>query len=221
MPYLQEDWSVVEPDGRTERVPRGLWIPERDWVGWRLRGLDVPLAYRWREEQVRAAEEPYRLPRTLTLPEEQTHLRALGGDLGSVQRDGFFYANFVEQLKRSPTDETATDVIRTMESLDFASVRWPQSVGGPPPHCSPWPWRPVLNWLWTNLRKVGAIILKIADTLVGILIGGGLGVSAVTVSAGLTPQIGVEFSTELFNSRFWVPVREFLERSQEEIAGAL
>jgi hypothetical protein len=61
------------------------------------------------------------------------YLSVLGADLGSVQRDNFFYTNFVEQLKQSPDDATADKVVRTMEELGFASVKWPASVGGPPP----------------------------------------------------------------------------------------
>jgi hypothetical protein len=225
MPYLQESWAVVGAYGRTEVVPRGLWVPDRDWSGWQSRAADLPLAYRWREEDVRAGEEPYRLPRSadsLTDGQRDEYLRVLGADLGSVQRDNFFYANFVEQLKQSPEDATADKVVKTMEDLDFTSIRWPESIGGPPPHRSPLPWRGVLRWLIQLAAKAGKIILKIADFISGVLIGGGVGVSAVTISAGVpSPQIGIEVSTDLFNGRFWLPVRQFLDEVQAKFAEGL
>jgi hypothetical protein len=227
MPYLQADWTAIGADGHGERIPRGLWIPERDWDGWQLRGGNLRFGPRWREEGVGSAEDPYRFPspsdaQSLTDGDHEMYLNALGGDLGSVQRDSFFYTNFVEQLKQSPSDATADKVIRTMEELDFASVRWPETVGGPPSHHSPRPWDRVLKWLFGNMAKAGNIILKIADTVAGILIGGGLGVSAVTVSAGVpSPQIGIEVSTELFNGRFWGPIRKFLDEVQAKFVEGL
>ena len=225
MPYLQADWAVVTADGRTEAAPKGLWVPERDWKGWQSRGADLPLAYRWREEGIRPGEEPYRLPPladSLTDAERDKYLRVLGADLGSIQRDNFFYTNFIEQLKQSPDDATADKIVKTMEELDFTSVRWPESVGGPPPHQSPLPWGGVLRWLVRLTAKAGEIILKIADFVSGILIGGGVGVSAVTVSVGVpSPQIGIEVSTELFNGRFWLPVRQFLDEIQAKFAEGL
>src|SRR5215813_9040953 len=146
MPYLQADWSVVKADGHTQPAPKGLWVPERDWAGWQRREQDLPFAYRWREEAIRSGEEPYQFaalaapqPKSnpsLVLNDEQraNYLKVLGADLGSVQRDNFFYTNFVEKLKQSPNDATADDAIRTMEELDFASIKWPEVVGGPPPH---------------------------------------------------------------------------------------
>jgi hypothetical protein len=239
MPYLQADWRLVRADGQTEEAPKGLWVPERDWEGWQSRGRDLQFAYRWREEAIRPGEEQYRLPSQIVRPpstppgtpptdyldeaQRAMYLEVLGADLGGVQRDNFFYTNFVEKLKQSPNDATADSVIRTMEELDFASVKWPESVGGPPPHHSPWPWDRVLKWLISNMATVGKIILKIADFVVGVLIGGGLGVSAVTVSAGVpSPQIGIEVSTQLFNDdRFWLPVRKFLDEVQAKFAEGL
>jgi hypothetical protein len=224
MPYLQAEWNVVragpDPRPQTERVSKGVWVPERDWEGWRSRGETLPLSYRWREEEIRAGEEPYRLPpqpTPLTDDELKTYLTVAGEDLASVQRDNFFYTNFVEQLKQSPDDATADKVIRTMEELGFASATWPEAVGGPPPHHSPRPWIGVLKWLMGLMAKAGAIILRIADFISGVLIGGGLAVSAVSVSSGATgPQIGIEFSPDLFNGRFYKPIRQFLDKVFDE-----
>lgn len=225
MPYLQANWRAVRADGRTVPARKGLWVPERDWDGWRQRGRGLQFAYRWREEAIPSDEDPYRLPSpTPSLTEEQRarHLEVLGADLGSVQRDNFFYTNFVDQLKQSPNDATADNVIRTMEELDFASVKWPESVGGPPPHHSPRPWDGVLKWLIRNMAKVGNMILKIADVLAGFIVGE-LGVSAVTISAGVpTPQIGIEVSPQLFNEgQLWLLVRRFLDEVQAKFAEGL
>jgi hypothetical protein len=182
---------------------------------------EPPLSYRWREETVRSGEEPYgRTPHPARWADDnevERYLVGLGEDLASVQRDNFFYTNFVEELKQSPDDATADKVIRTMEELGFASVTWPEAVGGPPPHHSPRPWRSVLKWLIGLMAKASAFILKVADFISGVLIGGGLGVSAVTVSAGITgPKIGFEVSPDLFNGRFWLPIRQFLDRIYED-----
>jgi hypothetical protein len=220
MPYLLADWTVVRADGQVERVEKGQWIPERDWDGWWSRGETLPLSYRWREVTIRPGEEPYRLPpqpTPLTDDELEMYLVGLGEDLASVERDNFFYTNFVEQLKQSPDDATADKIIRTMEELGFSSVTWPVAVGGPPPHHSPRPWIGVLKWLMGLMAKAGAIILKIADFISGVLIGGGLGVSAVSVSSGVTgPEIGIEVSPDLYNGRFWLPIRQFLDKVYEK-----
>jgi hypothetical protein len=70
--------------------------------------------------------------------------------------------------------------------------------------------------------KAGEIILRIADFISGALIGGGLGVSAVAVSAGVTgPEIGMDISTDLLNGRFWLPIRRFLDKVYDEFAKEL
>jgi hypothetical protein len=226
MPYLDGNWTESRADGTTVEVAKaGVWVPERDREGWLVRADGLEFAYKWREKGIRPGEEPYRLPPTaslLTDADRARYLNVLGADLGSVRRDNFFYTNFLEQLKQSPNDNTADRVVATMRDLDFASFKWPETIGGPPPHQSPLPWRGVMKWLMGLIAKASAFVLKVADFISGVLIGGGLGVSAVAVSAGLTgPDIGIEVSADLFNGRFWLPVRQFLDNIYEEFAKGL
>jgi hypothetical protein len=217
MPYLDGDWTGVE-DGMTKTIaPAGLWIPEKGWEQWKGRGTDLPLREKWETKGIIPRSELDQLA-LLSDEDRRRYLDVLGKDLGSVQRDGFFYTNFTEQLKQSPDDATAEKIINTMEEIGFTSVKWHHSIGGPPPHESFRGWKRVLNWLIRNMAKAGQIILNIAEFLAGVL--SGLGIAAVTVAAAAPlPQVGIDIPTDLFNNRnVWTDIRQFLENAQVTFA---
>jgi hypothetical protein len=215
MPYLDADWNR-NVDGPPDIFQAHLWVPERDWEGWKHRGLGLSLRDMWERDRAVAPSELDHLS-SLSHENREAYLGVLGKDLGSIQRDCLYYMNWVEQLKQSHDDTTADKVVETMQEFGFISAEWPPDAGGPPLQASPRPWRGVLNWLMANLAKAGKIILKIADFLIGTLVGGP-GVSAVAVGA-FPPSLGVEISTDLFRDRpAWVAVHRFLENVQNEIA---
>ena len=109
----------------------------------------------------------------------------------------------------------------TLEQLGFTSVTWDHLIGGPPEHHSFRPWQSTLNWLISNIAKVGRIILKIADFVAGLLVGGKVGISAISVSAAIPPEITFEWPTGVLNDQYWPPVRRFLENVMDEFAKKL
>jgi hypothetical protein len=219
MPYLDADWErEPEPGYPPERVQAGVWVPERHWDEWKRRREGLSFGEVW----VRQGLIPRgQLGGLAWLSEEdrERHLIALGRDLGSVQRDGFFYGNFLEQLKRSPDDTTADKVVDTMIELGFTSPRWLPTIGGPPLGKSPRLWKDVLDWLLRNLAKVGKFILNAADVLVATLAEELRTLSAVAVGAVPLPSLGVEFSMELFQKESaWTAVHKCLENLHDEFA---
>jgi hypothetical protein len=219
MPYLDADWYwQPEPGYEPEKVHKGIWVPERHWNEWRGRREGLSLREVWIRQGLIPREQLEQLTR-LSEEDRERHLIALGRDLGSVQRDGFFYGNFLEQLKRSPDDTTADKVVDTMIELDFASPGWHPKIGGPPLGKSPRSWKGVLDWLLKNLAKVGKFILNAADVLVATLTEELRTLSAVAVGAVPLPSLGVEFSMELFQKESaWTAVHKYLDNLHEEFA---
>jgi hypothetical protein len=216
MPYLDAAW--IKPNEVTpEPIPKGLWVPERDWAGWKRRGEGLAHRAMWdRDREVTRAELQQLgslADDTLTL-----YLSVLGQDLGSVQRDSLFYLNSLEKLKLSQDTDTADTVVEAMEKLGFASAKWLPDAGGPPPKQSPRAVDRVLNWLLGLLAKVGKMILRIADVLVASLERYGVDV-AVNIGA-FPPSIGVDVSTTLFKQEvIWTAVHGFLTSAQDALAG--
>lgn len=213
MPYLDGNWMSDR-----DEIPAGMWIPETNWDRWSSRGRDRPLRQLWDREP-----EPYAAPdlwesefAKLRESEQDKYLEILGRDIGSVQRDGLFYSNFVERLKNSPSDSLADEIVNRMQTLGFVSAMWPYAVGGPPPHESPRPWKTVLDWLLKLLSKVGKFLLNaVAFTTVTLR---HLGLSAVAVSVGWPLSVSFEFPPDLFRDPpTWNRARMFLDNILTEM----
>ena len=223
MPFLDEAWDTVSWEWRGELepevVPAGLWVPERDWEGWKARGSGLSYREMWDRDRVVAREELEQLA-SMSDESREVYLKVLGQDLGSVQRDNLFYSNWMEQLKHSPNESTADAVVDAMTQLRFTSAAWEGKPGGPPPGQSPRPFDRTLNWLLGLLVKVGRMILKIADALVAML--SRQGVDFGVAIGAFPPSFGVEVSTTLFqNSSVWDSLHRFLESAQLELGRAI
>jgi hypothetical protein len=204
MPYLNENWTV---DG--EYLDKGIWIPERGWAHWKERDAHREFRRYWDQE---SASSENNLPTLSNLSNEarEGRLRVLGGDIGSVERDGLFYSNFVECLKNSPKDSVADEVVDRMQMLGFASAGWPPAVGGPPPHESPRPWGKVLDWLLGLLAKVGKFLLNVVTVATRTL--HDFGLSSVSVGIGWPLTVSFEFPKETVqDDRWWTNARVMLD----------
>jgi hypothetical protein len=131
----------------------------------------------------------------------------LGADIGSVQRDGYFYANFLEQLKLAApvsvgdaaADQVADDVVERMKTMGFTSANLPEQDGGPPERKSLRPWKEVMKWLLRQLRKVGQFLsnsIQAFAILAGNLVVEAANKISVAFSAGF-PLAVVGFEIEL------------------------
>ncbi len=218
MPYLDEEWHRRGGDEGDEDIPAGLWVPEKDWKGWKTRGIGLSYRDMWDRDRVVTRAELEKLA-SLSPGSRELYLSVLGQDLGSIQRDSLFYSNWIEQLKRSPNDATADAVFDAMDQLNFASVQREATTGGPPKSQSPRPFNKMLNWLLGLLVKVGKIILKVADALIAMMSEKGVDLS-VSIGA-FPPSFGVDVSTTLFkqeHSTAWDSLHRFLEQAQNELA---
>jgi hypothetical protein len=173
MPYRETQWPPAE-------FEVGDWVPETDLSGWvnrhsQLRdssgvrhdswvnqtGLTEP-DKRYLEQLAPLSSQP------LESNERLKHLLVLGADIGSVRRDGYFYANFLEQLKQAApisagdaaADEVADNVVERMKTMGFTSANLREPYGGPPDRKSLRPWKGVMKWLLGLIRKAGQFLLK-------------------------------------------------------------
>jgi hypothetical protein len=197
MPYLERRWPPAE-------FNEGDWVPEINPSRWaeRHRGLSYAS---WVKQggltdsdalDLQALKPPPISPGK-PLPQVQNdwlnHLMTLGADIGNVQRDGYFYANFLEQLKQAApvsvgdaaADQVADDVVERMRTMGFTSANLPEQLGGPPERKSLRPWRDVMKWLLGLLRKVGEFLAKSMQAF-------GLLVSSLAIEAA--NKISVAFS---------------------------
>src|SRR5437763_12436067 len=94
MPYLQEPWSP-------QRFRAGDWMPEMDVTGWESRHAGLEGDF-WVQEAGPTPEQVDQY-QSASLGDELKGklLVTLGADIGSAQRDAYFYANFLEQLKQA------------------------------------------------------------------------------------------------------------------------
>lgn len=199
MPYLEWRWPPV---GFNE----GDWVPEVDLPRWAERHRGLSYAF-WVKQGGLTDSDAQHL-KGLTPPKVEpgkpltplqgnndwlNHLMALGADIGNVQRDGYFYANFLEQLKQAApvsagdaaADQVADDVVERMRTMGFTSANLPEQLGGPPERKSLRPWKGVMKWLLRLLRKVGEFLAKSMQAF-------GLLVSSLAIEAA--NKISVAFS---------------------------
>jgi hypothetical protein len=137
VPYLEGRWTLPGAED-LELAPAGLWIPEIDREAWITRGEGLTGRMYWERAQPVSHAELSNF--TISSGDQQRYAEVIGRDAASIQRDGFFYSNFLEQLKHAMDDATADLVVTRMQDLGFESPKWPQAIGGPPPHESPHPW---------------------------------------------------------------------------------
>jgi hypothetical protein len=222
MPYLNQPWRPPE------EFPEGQWVPEIDQRGWLDRHRDLPHASWVRLDGLTDSDASY-LGTDLSDDERSRYLKALGADIGSAQRDGFFYANFLEQLKRAAplsagdadADNAAGEVVERMQAMGFASASLDEEHGGPPKGNSPRPWRAVMKWLGGLIRKVGQFLANAAHAfavLVRHLLVDVSSRAAIAFSASIPPAISFEIDLEYFtDSGKWKKFKEFIDAILEQM----
>jgi hypothetical protein len=207
MPYLNQRWPP-------EDFPEGDWVPEIDRPGWIARHSNLPHASWVKREGLTPDDVTHfrSLPSPSTSPqydERLKYLEALGADIGSVQRDGYFYGNFLEQLKQaapqsvgdSAADEAADTVVERMKAMGFTTANLPEHYGGPPERKSLRPWKAVMNWLSGLLHKVGRFLtnsIRAFAVLARGLFVGAVNQMSVSFSASIPPAIGFDIQLAYF-----------------------
>lgn len=208
MPYVEKPWPPAD-------FREGDWVPEIDPPRWADRHRSLPHASWVKQEGLTDSDAGYLknlTPPTPSSPGEPletnewlSYLTTLGADIGSVQRDGYFYANFLEQLKQAApvsvgdaaADEVADNVVERMKTMGFTSANLPEQYGGPPERKSLRPWKGVMKWLLRQLRKVGQFLansIQAFGTLAGSLVVEAVNKISVGFSAGFPlAVVGFEF----------------------------
>jgi hypothetical protein len=215
MTYLDRPWRPPE------EFPAGDWVPEmdhRDWLD-RHRGLGrVP----WVNRDGLSDADRQQLA-TLAPTVKAEYLRVLGGDIGSVQRDGFLYANFLEELKRhtpepdgdEDADKAADRVVERMKAMGLVSASLDEQDGGPPKHQSPRPWRAVMNWLSGLLQKVGRFLVNSIEAFTILakgLFGDAAEQASVSFSASIPPAVSFAVNAAFFtDTETWRHFKEFID----------
>lgn len=215
MTYLDRPWRPPE------EFPAGDWVPEMDHHDWldRHRSLGrVP----WVKRNGLSDGDRQHM-QSLAPTEKAEYLRVLGGDIGSVQRDGFLYANFLEEMKQSipgpggdeEANKAADKVIERMKAMGMVSASLDEQDGGPPKGQSPRPWRAVMNWLWKLLQKVGRFLLNSIESFVTLakgILGEAADQASVSFSASIPPAVSFEIDAAYFTSPdTWKKFKEFFD----------
>ena len=212
MPYLDQDHTF---SGDATPTRKGTWVPETNRQGWDQRGASLSLRDAWTHESgPTSLQTAYfdQLPANV----QQEHYKALARDMASAQRDGLFYFNALERLKNEPNDTVADEVIDRLKDLGFMSISLPEEAGGPPPGKSPRPFRGVLEWLIKQLAKVGKFLLTAAAFITNRLYD--LGLSAVAVSIGMSPQVSIEFAPHVLRDPpRWSKAKEVFDNFFDEL----
>jgi hypothetical protein len=210
MSYLEKRWPPAQ-------FSEGDWVPEIGLSRWTDRHSNLPHASWTKQTGLTNDDADYLKSLTPPAPSPSgeplqsnvwlDYLEALGADIGSVQRDGYFYANFLEQLKQAApvsvgdaaADEVADNVVERMKTMGFTSADLPEQYGGPPERKSLRPWRDVMKWLLRQLRKVGQFLtnsMQAFGELVGNLVVEAANKISVAFSAGF-PLAVIGFEIEL------------------------
>ena len=199
MPYLDQPWQA--PEGF---FPLGEWVPEVDRRGWIDRHSDLPYASWVKREGLTPGDLSYLQTLQPQRDERLKYLEALGADIGSVQRDGFLYANFLEQLKQAipaltgdtAADQIADNIVERMKTMRLTSANLDEELGEPPPPQSPRPWRAVINWLSRLLQQVGLFLVNSIQAFVALIRELMLDANkqiAISFSAGIPPAVAFQF----------------------------
>ena len=213
MPYLDQDhrFESLNPD----QIRKGTWVPETNREAWEQRGLSLSLRDAWRTDKGPTLQQMADFDK-LSETARQEHYKALARDMASAQRDGLFYFNALERLKNEPKDAVADEVINCLRDLGFMSIGLLEEAGGPPRGQSPRPARKVLDWLIQQLAKVGKFLLTAAAFITNRLYD--LGLSAVAVSIGWSPQVSIEFAPHVLRDPpRWRKAKEFFDNFLDEL----
>jgi hypothetical protein len=223
MPYLKESVAPSDPD--LPVFGAGMWMSETKREEWAGRSVGCRLRESWLRESGLTPDDAAAL-RELSTAEKKRHLEVLAKDVGSVQRDGFMYANLLEHLKSLDPGETLGDqVVSTMRGWGFASATLEPSAGGPPEVESPRLVQKVRDWLFDLLSKVGRILLNAADAFMKLamdLIASIKAKVAVAVEVGLPPALGINVDVDA-SAEFtpWSVVKKFANDILDEMGTAL
>lgn len=214
MPYLDQDHTFTESD-HPGPFRKGTWVPETNREAWEQRGLSLSLRDAWTTDRGPTLQQMADFDK-LSETARQEHYKALARDMASAQRDGLFYFNALEQLKNQPDDTVAGKVIDRLQKLGFMSIDLQEEAGGPPQGNSPRPVKKVLNWLIQQLAKVGKFLLNAAAFITNRLYD--LGLSAVAVSIGWSPQVSIEFAPHVLRDPpRWRKAKEFFDSFLDEL----
>jgi len=214
MPYLDQDHTFNE-SSKPILIRQGTWVPERNWELWEQRGLSLSLRDAWTTDRGPTLQQMADFDR-LSETARQEHYKALARDMASAQRDGLFYYNALERLKNEPNDTVADEVVNRLKDLGFMSIGLLEEAGGPPTGNSPRPFRKVLDWLIQQLAKVGKFLLTAAAFITNRLYD--LGLSAVAVSIGWSPQVSIEFAPHVLRDPpRWRKAKEFFDSFLDEL----
>jgi hypothetical protein len=228
MPYLDQPWRPPE------EFSEGEWVPEMDQRGWLDRHRGLRCASWVKLDGLTDDDASYLQGTNVPDDDRRKYLKALGADIGSAQRDGFFYANFLEQLKQAATrstgdldaDKAADQIVERMKAMGFTSASLDERHGGPPKGNSPRPWRAVMKWLSSLVRKVGRFLLNAAQAfgvLARNLIADVPSRAAIAFSASIPPAIAFEIDFDYFTDvNRWKMFKEFIDAilgQMEEIVG--
>jgi hypothetical protein len=216
MPYLDQPWRPPE------EFAQGEWVPELDQHDWLDRHRDLPHASWVKLDGLTDDDAEYLQSTNLSADERRKYLKALGADIGSAQRDGFFYTNFLEQLKRAAplstddpdADKAAGEVIERMKVMGFTSANLDEQHGGPPKGNSPRPWRAVMKWLSSLTRKVWQFLVNAAQTFGALarrFTADTKSHATISFSASIPPAIAFDVDLEyVIDSNKWKLFKEFL-----------
>jgi hypothetical protein len=213
MPYLDQDhmFESLNPGP----IRKGVWVPEKNREAWEQRGLSLSLRDAWTTDKGPTLQQMADFDK-LSETARQEHYKALARDMASAQRDGFFYFNALERLKNEPKDAVADEVIDRLGDLGFMSIDLLEEAGGPPRGQSPRPFKKVLDWLIQQLAKVGKFLLTAAAFITNRLYD--LGLSAVAVSIGWSPQVSIEFAPHVLRDPpRWRKAKEFFDNFLDEL----
>jgi hypothetical protein len=133
------------------------------------------------ESEVDPAERPWRFEGLATeglaslgeleSSEAERRLIQVGEDIGNAQRDGWLYANLVEELKSAALtlesaeldadlDKLAGKLVDRMARLGMHSATLAKEEGGPPNPTRSRPWRRFLDWLLQRIADVGRFLIR-------------------------------------------------------------
>jgi hypothetical protein len=225
MPYLDQPWQYGQ-----KQFNKGEWVPEMDLNNWIERHKDLKYPA-WAKSEGLTPDDLTNL-QLLPPNQKREYLRELGADIGSAQRDGFLYANFLEQLKEavpvSPSesekaDEVADNVVNRMNTLGLTSAKsLSEEQGGPPKSASPRSFQKVMNWLMGLLNKVGRFLLNSIEVFGALARDLFLDVrsqlKAIAFTASIPPGLSFEISPEYFTDyRNWRILKPFIEKILEHM----
>lgn len=225
MPYLDQPWRPPE------EFPAGEWLPEIDQRGWQDRHRGLRYAS-WVRRDGLTREDASQL-QNINGDEKNKYFEALGADIGSAQRDGFLYANFLECLKRSApvsdndsnADQAADDVVERMKTMGLASAYLDERQGGPPSPQSLRPWRAVMNWLLSLLRNVRRFLVNAVEAFRALVRGLTKDVASqifISFSASIPPAITFGINLQQAEDKdLWNRFTGFATAMQEQMENLL